>query len=271
MKSFWDRTMKFVRMAFAMLTIHLALGCISYLIALAIEADEETKKKVHDFIWWPFRSVGGFLRLALTLYVISLLSSPIQSAPSNFFNKKLRRYWIYLRKWSLGAIIQSALVASVILGTWMFLASSFPLLRTSLYSIATDVLRMTEAGEPPVAPPADDPQTIRVNRIVGVIVGLFILSMLPVIPVAAYREECWFREGTDTWTVAIWRSCKFGFAHPLFLPILPLAMAVPLALVGLWLTLHYWKGGLERSTLYHALYNFCVIPMIVIALIYLMW
>jgi hypothetical protein len=52
----------------------------------------------------------------------------------------------------------------------------------------------------------------------------------------------------------------FGAVH--FVLGIPLFAVLIISLVGLWLTRHYWKGGSERSALYHATFNLIVLTIV---------
>lgn len=86
--------------------------------------------------------------------------------------------------------------------------------------------------------------------------GLLILSL----PDICATEERFFRGGTCNWWNAVPRSLAFGFMHCL----VGVSLGTGLALTGagLWFTLQYFKGGLERSTTYHLSYNLIICTLL---------
>jgi hypothetical protein len=88
--------------------------------------------------------------------------------------------------------------------------------------------------------------------------GLIFLALLFVnLPSLARWEEETFREGTRSWAHALPRSVLFGLMHCLVG--VPLFAGLALALPGLWFTAHYFKGGVERATLFHSVYNMILV------------
>jgi len=82
---------------------------------------------------------------------------------------------------------------------------------------------------------------------------IFLPLLIFALPTYAKSEEESYRAGTRNWGHGIIRSVRFGLAHLIML--IPLGMALALSIGGLWFTHHYFKGGIERSTTYHAVYN----------------
>lgn len=234
----------------------------------AREAGESVRKSVS---WWS----GRIAIFALTYYVVRTIASQITEAPAQMQKPKVRRSWKLLRRWTWSALLESALVAATVFVTWMILVRSAPELGTSIYDVVQDFSRSVEVQtQSDPAQPAGEPSMILVWVIRTAFFALFVLfylSIVPIVPRAAFREELLFRKGVKTWRQAIGWNLLFGFVHPLFLPILPVLIGIPLACAGMWLTLHYWKGGVRRSALYHALYNLCILPMIIIVYTISVW
>lgn len=97
----------------------------------------------------------------------------------------------------------------------------------------------------------------------------YALIYLPVLmfalPRLAKEEEELFREGTRTWSEGIKRSIVFGLVHLIMM--IPLGAALALSVGGLWFTRQYFKGGVTRSTTYHAVYNTMIMSVLFVAII----
>jgi hypothetical protein len=88
----------------------------------------------------------------------------------------------------------------------------------------------------------------------------FILLLVLNLPQFAAAEEEMFRDGTKDWLQAIPRSLGFGLMH--MIVGVPLWCGLALAVPGMWFTAQYFKGGLSRSTMAHAVYNFMLIGVL---------
>ena len=77
------------------------------------------------------------------------------------------------------------------------------------------------------------------------------------VPGLARGEEMSYRYGTVGWKNGVVRSVRFGLAH--CVAGVPLYGGLALTVGGLWFTLQYFRGGVERSTLHHATYNWIVL------------
>lgn len=86
---------------------------------------------------------------------------------------------------------------------------------------------------------------------------LFLALLLFLLPALAATEERVFRAGTVNWSDGLWRSLRFGAAH--LIMGIPIGAVIPLTIAGLWLTYQYFRGGTERSTVYHLAYNVIII------------
>ncbi|MEO7718758.1 MAG: hypothetical protein ABIY70_21380 [Capsulimonas sp.] len=84
----------------------------------------------------------------------------------------------------------------------------------------------------------------------------FLLLFAVSIPKFARSEEKSYREGTRNWKQGAWRSLRFGLGHCVVG--VPLYAGLALTIGGLWFTLQYFRGGVERSTLHHAAYNWVI-------------
>lgn len=96
--------------------------------------------------------------------------------------------------------------------------------------------------------------------------GVFFLLMLFLnLPRLARREEEMFREGTKDWKDAIPRSLKFGLIHCVVG--VPIGLGLCLAIPGMWFTHQYFRGGVDKATLYHAVNNMLVVGFILTVMI----
>jgi len=95
---------------------------------------------------------------------------------------------------------------------------------------------------------------------------VFIPMLLVALPSLARAEEIAYRQGTRDWAHGFRRSISFGLAHLIML--IPLGAALALTISGMWFTLQYFKGGVERSTLYHSMYNTIVVFVLAGTLIF---
>jgi len=95
---------------------------------------------------------------------------------------------------------------------------------------------------------------------------LYLPLLAAAIPSLAHAEEALFREGTVNWASAVPRSLLFGLAHVVML--VPLSALLCLALNGLWYTRHYFRGGVKRSTAYHAMYNHQIVLLVFLRQLY---
>lgn len=94
----------------------------------------------------------------------------------------------------------------------------------------------------------------------------YALVFLPILALAlprfARREEVLYRARTRNWADGAWRSLRFGLAH--LVMFIPLCASLSLTIAGLWLTWLYFRGGVERSTIYHAAFNTTLIAALFI-------
>ena len=87
----------------------------------------------------------------------------------------------------------------------------------------------------------------------------FLGLLLFLLPDLAGVEERVFRRGTRGWADGLRRSFVFGAAH--LVMGIPIGAVIPLTLAGLWLTWHYFRGGVARSTRYHLAYNLVLVSV----------
>lgn len=90
--------------------------------------------------------------------------------------------------------------------------------------------------------------------------ALFLPILLFALPSLARYEEEDFREGTRDWAHGVKRSVVFGLVHVIML--IPIGTALALSIGGMWFTHQYFKGGVERSTVYHSVYNSIIVTIL---------
>lgn len=94
---------------------------------------------------------------------------------------------------------------------------------------------------------------------------IFLLLLFVNLPRLAAAEEDMYRDGTRDWFRAIPRSLIFGLVH--MIVGVPLWCGLTLSIPGLWFTSQYFKGGVERSTMAHALYNMMLASVLLVAVV----
>ncbi len=93
----------------------------------------------------------------------------------------------------------------------------------------------------------------------------FVILLFLNLPRLAAAEEESYRLGTKDWLHAIPRSLMFGLMH--MVVGVPLWCGLALSVPGLWFTRQYFKGGVERSTMAHALYNMILASVLLIVVV----
>lgn len=106
---------------------------------------------------------------------------------------------------------------------------------------------------------------------------LFLVLLIPALPLLVEREEQLFRLGAEGWSV--WRrvskAVQFGLVHALVG--IPIGVALALSIGGGWFTLAYLRGvrrggdagsGLMESTRTHVAYNSVIVAVVAIILVW---
>jgi hypothetical protein len=103
---------------------------------------------------------------------------------------------------------------------------------------------------------------------------VFVVLLLPGLPLFAEAEERRFRFGAEQWSFGrkVWRGIVFGLVHALIG--IPIGVALALAVGGWYFTWVYLRGvrrggpmaGLLESTRAHTAYNATIVVVILIAL-----
>jgi hypothetical protein len=94
----------------------------------------------------------------------------------------------------------------------------------------------------------------------------FVILLLVNLPRLAAAEEESYRLGTRDWKHAFPRSLSFGLMH--MVVGVPLWCGLALSIPGLWFTLQYFRGGVSRSTMAHALYNMILASVLLVFVVY---
>lgn len=95
---------------------------------------------------------------------------------------------------------------------------------------------------------------------------VFVVLLIPALPLFAEAEERRFRLGAESWSMRkrIWRGIVFGSVHALVG--IPIAVALALSVGGWWFTYRYVRGGLLESTRAHTAYNGTIVVIVLVAL-----
>lgn len=88
---------------------------------------------------------------------------------------------------------------------------------------------------------------------------VFLLLMAINVPGLAMNEELMFRKGRKKPGVIAYQSVKFGLVHCLVG--VPIGFGLALGIGGFWFALQYLRGGVRRSTAYHALHNWTLLSL----------
>ena len=185
-------------------------------------------------------TLGSFLKYGFSVLIIASLLFPLLKG-------KMQPYFYLFRLLRPRMVFESIFVVCAVITTAMALVKLFPFLdRSWLYLIPVSDGESTNL--------AVMPATLKY-------VGLIFLVLLALcLPRFAYTEEVKYRHGTQDWRDGFKRSLQFGLAHCLMG--VPLYVGLALTVGGLWFTLQYFKGGVERSTAYHLAYNLLVLALL---------
>ena len=89
---------------------------------------------------------------------------------------------------------------------------------------------------------------------------IFLPVLILALPRLAQVEEVNYRTGTRNWFDGTLKSLRFGLVHMIML--IPFGASLALTLGGLWFTHQYFRGGVERSTIYHAAFNTMIVVVL---------
>jgi hypothetical protein len=94
---------------------------------------------------------------------------------------------------------------------------------------------------------------------------VFVLMLLPALPLFAEAEERRFRAGAENWSPAkrVARAMQFGLVHCLIG--IPIGVGLALSIGGGYFTWAYLRGGIPESTRAHLAYNMTVFVIIATA------
>jgi hypothetical protein len=97
---------------------------------------------------------------------------------------------------------------------------------------------------------------------------VFIVMLIPALPLFAESEERMFRQGAENWSN--WhrarRAVEFGLVHSLIG--IPIGVALALSIGGGYFTWAYLRGGIAESTRSHLAYNLSVVVIVGLALLF---
>jgi hypothetical protein len=96
---------------------------------------------------------------------------------------------------------------------------------------------------------------------------VFIVMLVPALPLFAESEERMFRQGAENWSN--WRRARraveFGLTHALIG--IPIGVALALSIGGGYFTWAYLRGGLAESTRAHLAYNLTIVIIVGLVLL----
>ena len=165
---------------------------------------------------------------------------------------RLREAWAVARRVTFSVLIQNVLVIAATVGVGLTLLRLLPALdRSWLYLLPGVDGHAGNLGLMPVQ-----------IKYFGI---AFLLLFAVSVPELARREETQYRRSTKDWRQGMWRSLRFGLAHCVVG--VPLYGGLALTVGGLWFTFQYFRGGVEGSTLHHAVYNWIVVSAALVAAI----
>lgn len=166
---------------------------------------------------------------------------------------KARQNWWVFRRITFRVIGESVLALLTTVLVAYALVTAFPFLNRSwLYLLPSSNGHAINIGLIPVE--------------IRFLAPLFIIVFALCIPWLAHGEEEQYRKGTRDWKHAARRSLRFGLAHCVWAGV-PIHFGLALSVAGMWFTRQYFRGGVERSTIYHATYNLIVVTVLALALI----
>ena len=95
---------------------------------------------------------------------------------------------------------------------------------------------------------------------------VFVLLLVPALPLLAEAEERRFRAGAEQWSFGrrVWRGIVFGAAHALIG--IPIGVALALSIGGWYFTWWYLRGGVVESTRAHTAYNGTIVLLLLVAI-----
>ncbi len=176
----------------------------------------------------------------------------------------LKEYWHFYRKITVAVVAQSigvvfvvTLVAGILYGTMPFLDRSWIyVLQPKYHVVKTQQVNPAGLATTVYRKEPTNSQAANVVTLpfkygpIGIVFGVFLLMALPLF---AFEEEMMFRNGTKDWKQGAKRSLVFGLVHCIVG--VPIFVGLAIGVGGMWFTLQYFKGGVERSTTYHLAYN----------------
>lgn len=97
---------------------------------------------------------------------------------------------------------------------------------------------------------------------------VFLLLLIPALPLFAEAEERIFRRGAEHWSTArrITRAVEFGLVHCVVG--VPIGVGLALSIGGLYFTWAYLRGGLMESTRAHLAYNATVLGLVGVGFVF---
>lgn len=108
-------------------------------------------------------------------------------------------------------------------------------------------------------------ETSKGSPLEWIVPAMFIVMLLPALPLFAEAEERRFRTGAENWSTPkrIARALQFGLVHCLIG--IPIGVGLALSIGGGYFTWAYLRGGVPESTRAHLAYNLSVFVIVGLA------
>lgn len=164
----------------------------------------------------------------------------------------LQKSLVILRRIRPLMIIQNTVVL-VFVVTVSVMLNSIPVLGWGWWQLLDS---STEAG---------GQNAIMASTSIPIVGTIFLVVLFFAMPRLAEYEEELFRKGTTNWKNGVKRSILFGLVH-CFMGV-SIGVGLALSICGLWFTHQYFKGGVKRSTSYHAAWNLAIVSLVIITVI----
>ncbi len=193
-----------------------------------------------DTATWSAVLTGAWatLRHAWIVFLLLFLALPLLKGEA-------QKHWHHFKAIRPGIVFHNLAVVVCVL-TASIVLNSAPFLNSSWLHLLPGENNSTNLMAAPLS-----------LRIVG---PMFWMLLMLSVPLLAHAEEEMFRAGTRDWADGCKRSVLFGLCHCVMG--VSLGTGLALSLPGLWFYLCYRRGGVERSTLNHAIYNWIVFGII---------
>lgn len=208
------------------------LALLLLLVACALAGNTASWSAVLAGAW-------AILRHGWVVFIFLFLALPL-------LRGEAQRHWHHFKKIRPWIVFQNMAVVVCVITTSILLNSTFPFLNSSWLHLLPGENNSTNLMVAPLS-----------LRIVG---PMFLVLLMLNVPSLAHAEEHLFRAGTRNWADGCKRSVLFGLCHCVMG--VSLGTGLALSIPGLWFYLCYRRGGVQLSTLHHAVYNWIVFGIV---------